>query len=579
MTSTEPSSRLLVLATRHRAPLAVAALAVVIVVLDVWWYWTHRRGLPLFLDESGYTSFALDHSYALRDDGLVGLLRSVEDHSVHAPLVPFLTVPFEILLGERIGNGFIVIAAFHALLAVATYGVARRLTRPWLAALAALLVACAPQVITFSRLYYFAVPAAALFTLSVFCFLRSDALNRPAWAVAGGATLGLVALTRTLMLALVAGPLIGVLVQALARPGTRTRRMLTFGVSVLTGLAIAAIWYGPNFANAVDFLRGDRFREPSSGELRSPGLRELRQVVQTVQLPLALALLGVALLAVGVVLASAATRRQWQWRRALSDDRTLLAIVVLEATAVFSLTSAALARWITVLPLLIALAVAALGTLPRPRLRATLALGLVGAALFEFVMLSAAWPALGRLRTVDAGPLGTLTITDGRQFLQGFLAPIGYTGAPGRLPDSFRRFLPEHIQLTKWLLAYAARHDERPVVFTVGHESRLLNINDLLLADRLIEDDGVLLTGRVFLATDAPRRAYRQQLDDPKFGLPNFLITYSHAPAATRDAQLTPADENVQALGFRLIRTIRLPDSSARIWWRSQADVPASRTA
>jgi hypothetical protein len=569
----------LTLIARLRAPLAVAALAVAIVALDLWWYWSHRRGFPLFLDESGYTSFALDHSYALRDDGLGGLLRSVENHSVHAPLVPFLTVPFEILLGERVGNGFIVVAAFHALLAATTYGVARRITRPWLAALAALLVAFAPEVITFSRLYYFAVPSAALFTLSVFCFLRSDALDRPAWAVAGGAALGLVVLTRTLMIALVAGPLVGVLVQAIARPGQRSRRMLTFVASVLTGLAIAASWYGRNFATAVDFLRGEQFREPSSGEFRSPRFREIRQVVETVQLPLALLLLGVVLMAVGVVLAHTAKRRHWELRRALSDDRTLLAIVALQAIAVFSLTGAALGRWISVLPLLVALAVAALGALPRPRLRVALALFLVAAALFEIVMLSAVSPALGRPRSLDVGPVGSLTVTDGRQFLQRFLEPIGCTGEPGRLPDSFRRYLPQHMELTKWLLAYTARHDERPVVFTVGRESRLLNINDLLLADRLMEDNRVLLTGRVFLDTDAPLRAYRRLLNDPKFGLPNLLITYSDAPVATRDTQLTRTDGNVKALGFRLIRAIRLPDSSARIWWRSQAGVSASPTA
>lgn len=197
----------------------------------MWWYWSHRRGFPLFIDEAGYTAVALDHVHALRHAGLHGLFDSVQNHGVHAPLVPVLTIPLEVLFGEHIGNGFLVIAAFHGVLVGATYALARRFMQPWPSALSALIVALAPEVLTFSRTYYFAVPSAALFILAVLCLLRSEALDRPAWALAGGAALGLAVLTRTLMLALVAGPLLAVFVQAMSREGSRGRRIVVLAWS------------------------------------------------------------------------------------------------------------------------------------------------------------------------------------------------------------------------------------------------------------------------------------------------------------------------------------------------------------
>jgi hypothetical protein len=123
------------------------------------------------------------------------------------------------------------------------------------------------------------------------------------------------------------------------------------------------------------------------------------------------------------------------------------------------------------------------------------------------------------------------------------------------------------------MLRYAAGHDQRPVVFGVGNESRLLNTNDLLLYDRLIEDDGLLLIGRVFL------QPTREQFDDPKFGLPNFAITFLDAGQVSSTARLTSAEKKIRSYGFRVVRTVQLRDRPARIWWRSQADVTVARGA
>lgn len=232
-----------------RATVSVLAGALLLAAFNAWWYTSHRRGLPLFIDESGYTAYALDHLRALEHDGLRGLVKSVENRSVQAPLVPLLTVPALRVLGEGIGAGFAVVAAFYALLIVGSYAVARRLLDPWPSALVALVVATTPYVVTFSRMYYFAVPAAAFFMVAIWCFLRSDALARPAWAVGGGAALGLAVLTRTMVLSLVVGILGAILVQAVARGDGLRRRLLTLGAATAVTVAVAATWYAKNFAN------------------------------------------------------------------------------------------------------------------------------------------------------------------------------------------------------------------------------------------------------------------------------------------------------------------------------------------
>jgi 4-amino-4-deoxy-L-arabinose transferase-like glycosyltransferase len=566
--------------------IAVLAGILALAAFNAWWYWSHRRGFPLFVDESGYTSFALDHTQALRHDGLRGLFDSYQNHSVQAPLVPLVTVPAQLVLGERIGAGFVVMLGFYALLVLATYAVARRLVTPWLAALAALLVATAPGVLTFARMYYFAVPVAAMFTAAIWCFLRSDALMRPGWVIAGGALLGLTVLSRTLALA--PGVLLAAGVQAVAGGRPWLRRFVNLGASTLAAGAVAATWYVQNFENVLDYLTGRRFRGPEGqpGQF-DPGraLREVGEVVRTVYLPLALVLAAVLVAALVVALARRRVRihdaergstRQFALTR-LADDRAFLGVVLIEAVAVATVTTFAVGQWLMLLPVLVTFAVAAVGSLPRYEARAGLAALLAGLAMFNVMQLSDVWATLGQPRELAAGPLGELTVTDGRQFVQQHVEQID-GGRPGRLRESSRRLLPLYRELTAWVLAYAAERHERPVVFTVGKESRLLKPNDLLLADRLLEKDGVLLVGRLFLDQNASARAYRHQLNDPQLGLPNFVITGPDPAFLQKHSaeELSPAEQKVDALGFRIVRALHLSDGTVRIWWRSQANVPSA---
>lgn len=298
-------------------------------------------------------------------------------------------------------------------------------------------------------------------------------------------------------------------------------------------------------------------------------------MIETVQLPLAM-LLSVAVISVGVVrFRRGSLVVHSNIRPAMTGDRAFLVVVIAQAAVVFAVAAEALGQWLVVLPLIVVLIIAASSTLPIVRLRVGLALAIAGMCVVNLVMVTDVFAGLGRPRTVESGLLGPLTITDGRQFIQRHFAGIGDTGRPGQLPDSFRRWLPVHAELTAWFLRYAAEHDERPVVFTAGNESRLLNLNDLLLADRLVEDDGVLLVGRIFIGPSDSRQTLRQQVDDPSYGLPNFVITRREETTPDGDRVVPLIERVVQAAGFKLVRTVRLPDGPARIFWRPQADVLA----
>ena len=229
--------------------------------------------------------------------------------------------------------------------------------------------------------------------------------------------------------------------------------------------------------------------------------------------------------------------------------------------------------WLLVVPLLVPLAMVGLAALSSGFQRA-LAGVLAVLAVFNVVMVSGFAPGLADVRTVGVGSLGPLAVTDGRQFVQ-LLWRQDFTAGPGQLPGSFRRLPGLQRSVTAWLLRYGAAQGQPPVVFAAGGEGHFLNINDLALADRLLERRGLLITGRVDVPAAASLRRYCPWLDDPRRGLPNFVTIHRDTNLSTkRPGRPSPAETRVEAFGFRLIRVVPLPDGPTFIYWRSQGAVP-----
>jgi hypothetical protein len=560
--------------------MTLVAVTLALVALNAWWYTSQRRGFALFNDEAGYTTFAIDQARALQQSGVHALVTAVEQQSVHGPLVPLVTVPFELVFGANIGNGFAVVLVFYALLVAATYALGRRLMSDWFAALAAIVVATAPEILTFTRMYYFAVPAAAAFTAAAWAFLRSDRLDRTGWAVAGGALLGIGLLTRTLVLALAPGLLLAALVHAIGAGDDVTRRLRNLCGAAAAMVAVAATWYARNLGDAVAYLRGTRFRPPGSDADPYHAvavLRELRLAVDTTYLPVA-AVLGIVVLAAAAVTLrrrrpppTANSRRDW-WR-VLASPGAFLGLALVEAVVVFLVSDTTEGKWLVVLPLVVVLALATMARLPRLWQVAASAV-LVVLCVFNVLMMSAV-PGLGTPRGIDVASMGPLTVTDGRQFLQQHF-PSTVAGAPGHLPATLRRVNATAREVTDRIRRATAGVGQRPVVFAAQPQSAFLNVNDILLADRLLEDHASVLGGAVDLAPAASVAAYCARLDNPKFGLPNVVLT--HRPTTLHDQRAarvpSPPESRLAALGFRVLQVVNGPDGPTSVWFRSQAAAP-----
>src|SRR3954447_13624010 len=122
---------------RARWALVVLAGVLVLVAAQVVWLAANRRGYPLYADEAGYMTIALNDHAALASRGLDGFWDAIQTQVPNAPLVPALTalvytVHTGILVSYAVPLGFLV------LLALATYGIGERLAGPRIEALAAL---------------------------------------------------------------------------------------------------------------------------------------------------------------------------------------------------------------------------------------------------------------------------------------------------------------------------------------------------------------------------------------------------------------------------------------------------------
>ena len=152
-----------------------------------------------------------------------------------------------------------------ALLVVATWFLARRFCgAPW-ALLAAGVAGTLPGVLALAGVYYFAVPAAALFTLGLACMARADGGARWGWMVAAGLALGLAALARTMVVGLVPAAA-AVAVAAALWPGPdRARRLAGTAAGGAAGAAVALAWYAGNSGRVVDYLRADQVATGGGG--------------------------------------------------------------------------------------------------------------------------------------------------------------------------------------------------------------------------------------------------------------------------------------------------------------------------
>jgi hypothetical protein len=558
-----------------RWALVVAFAALSLAAVNAWWVVTYRHGYPFDIDEAGYTTIAFVDYLGLKAGGLDGWREAVLNQAPNAPLLPAVTsLVFQVKAGAL--EGFLVLSGFLVVLALAVYGIGRRLAGPKLGALAALVTATAPGAFLFSREFVFAMPTAAFLACAVFCLLRSDGLRARRWAIACGAALGLMLLSRTMSISFVPGVLAAGVVCLLARrQEDLANRLLNLGLLVLTGAAVAATWYARNFQSVLDYLTsygyGSQSKLYGAGNsvlswerLRAPFVR---MTVRDLLLPLAVLLL-IGLATVGVVTVRrviGAPDRAEALRRLARSDALSVAIVLLAGYAALA-SSQNVGNGFTypIAALVPALAILALRLFPRAVLPTVAVLAVVvGFNLLSNLNL---WAQASRTREVPVPGFGDLAFANGvPNAVDAIREQV--PGPETHFDDGDRGWLKADEAVARQVVDWAGPDGALPVT-AFASRNRAINTNTVELAAMFTYHMAIPVT-QLNAEPDDSIGTYAEQLSNPEFGSPSVLITTStdagdFEPVVTQSF----AEAAARRLGFRIARTMRLPDGRALRFWR-----------
>jgi len=549
----------------------------VLFALHIVWLARFSFGYVTEWDESGYISIALNNSHALSADGPFSLVSTVLEQGVQAPFVPLSAVPFNVIFGSGVDASLVVEPVFFAVLVLATYAVARRLTTPWWALLAAFVVATAPVVSDYTRIFHFSVPAAAFLVSALWALMKSEGLTRRRWAIVCGLLLGLMVLSRSMTIGYLPG-----FAAAAALPilfgGEWRPRLVNFVLLCASGAVLAALWYLPNAESVGSYLLNFGYGAESEayGAEHSPlsiayWTREVGSVFDELYFPLGMAL---ALCTLAALVSALVRRRRGQpsleqakaW---LLTDAALAAVIVLEGyVALTSSKNQGTAFALPWLPVLVVLVCAAAARIQWRPVRIAAVAALAAVAVFNLGMKSGFVPGLGDPRSADVPLLGEKTVSDGRGIVEGEVLAAGYpVGSPTEpMPQLQKEWLPFAGDLARSLTAYSEHRGEEPEIGW-GFDDLLLNNTRVSLGSQLAlrrELPTVFL--KPFPDGDSAA-SYRAQLEEAGS---NLLVVGERGPGTT-GIHLTRrrVEAAGRRLGFHPVRNFTAPDGrQLTVWWR-----------
>ena len=566
------------LSPSQRWGLIVAAIALVLAAINFWWFMTYRQGYPFDIDEAGYTAFGLVDYLGLTAHGLGGWWDAIQGQPTFAPLVPALT-SLTVYIHPGVLNGFAVLTAFMVLLALASYGIGNRLAGPRLGAFAAIVAATLPGTFIFSRVYIFALPTAAFLSCAVYAMLRSDGLRSRRWAIACGAAIGLMLLSRTMAIAYVPGVLAAALLaMALRQQEDLGRRLINAGLLIVTAVAVAATWYAKNIGSVIDYLTNYGYGKQSQNygvqhALISWGrLRSVPERIVSEDLFLPLSVL--VLLALGA-LAVATVRRLRERDRGKSNliqigksDAFGVAVVFICGYAgLMTSQNGGNGFTIPISILLPPLAVVALKCFPKAVTPAVAIAAVV--CVLNLVSTATIWAYAAHTRTLS---------------IPGFAEPFPVTKGIPKAVFGFRLQVPGPETVfdasdARWLHAadralnlinrFYGPEEEAPIV-AVASRNRALSSNSIQLSSVLRYHRGIPFVQLLAEPNDSVAH-YRQGLQDQSFGEVTVLLTMSSElndfPPPVTQAH---AEAAAKQLGFKKVERMGLPDGRQLYIWQKK---------
>jgi len=561
------------LAWARSAPALVAGVVVVGLVLHVVWLVRFRQGYVVEWDESGYLQFSLSDFDALHDDGPWTFAKTVGGRGGYGPLLPLVTALSYPVVGRGVFGSLLVLPLFFAGLVAAAFGLARQLVSDWWAVVAALVVASTPAVIDYSRLFHFALPAAACMTAALWALMKSDGLRRPGWAAAFGLFFALTLLARTMTVAYIPAFLLAAGTQFLVGETELRVRLRNLTIAAGTGVLVAGPWYFRNARSVWDGLVNSGYGEASAQYgPRYPvaswhfWTKELRLDLFHMGLPIAAALV----LCFGTALAYLLIRRPRLADRLPHSARAAgvlaLALVVVEGYVVLTSsrnqgTGFAL-PW---LPALGILGVVAAASVPARAIRLTLAGLLVLVSLAAVLSKSGWFGPLAEARSVSVPGIGSVPVTDGTGIIQREIRGARYDIQPVTqpLPAMHREWLPLARDVVAWSLRRAANRGE-PLRLMLGPDDLIFSNWRLSVAAQLWFHRWQPVDYLVTFPAGDTVASYRRQLLSPPH---NALVSFE--PRSYARITRWKVEKAARSLGFAPVKSFTMPDGrKGWIWWR-----------
>jgi len=563
------------LAWARTAWTVVGLIVLVSVALHVVWLVRFRLGYLTEWDESGYMQFALSNYDALREDGPWAFAKTVGGRGGYGPLLPLVTSLSYPIVGRGVFESLLVLPVFFAGLVAATFALSRQFVSASWAVVAAVVVAAMPAVVDYTRLFHFALPAAACMTGALWALVRSEGLRRPGWAAAFGLFVALTLLARTMTVAFIPAFILAVGTQFLVAGTSVRTKMRNLAIAAAVTALVAGPWYVRNARSVYDILASAGYGEEAAQYGPDYPLaswdfwtKELRLDLYQLGLPLA-ATLAVAF---AVPFAYLVLRRPHVARRLPRSVGAagILALLLVALEGYLALSSSrnqGTAFALPWLPALIVLGVVAAASIPARAVRGALASAFVVVSVVTVVSKSGWTEPLAASRTVSVPGLGSVVVTDGTGIIQREVAGAGYDVEPVTrpLPAMHREWLPLAREVVGWSLSRADERDE-PLGLMLGSDDLLFSNWRLILAAQLefhrFQPVGYLTT---FPGGDTVASYRAQLLEKPR----NAFVSFDPAPYGT--ITRGKAEAAARSLGFAPVKRFTMPDGRTLwIWWRDQ---------
>lgn len=161
----------------------------------------------------------------------------------YPPLVSYISVPFYRILGDSEFSALQVMTLFLVILVASVYGIGTRLYGEEAGLLASLLAASFPIVIEYSHTFMLDLPLAAIVTLAVFLFSRTELIQHTGYCVLLGIVVGCGMLTKWTFLTYAGVPIVYCSMKAIRTSEKRQRIVLNLIVALLVASAVIAPWY------------------------------------------------------------------------------------------------------------------------------------------------------------------------------------------------------------------------------------------------------------------------------------------------------------------------------------------------